>query len=173
MPTLTKFAMIRLRKELEKFATTSPDDQNGLALLSPEFRPTLGDEELTQWTVLMPGPDHSLYQDESFLLDIEFGNEYPWKPPKVRFRVDDEWKAPVHEHIYSNGMICMSLLAEASGRTGGGDWSPAMTAVALLLALQSMLSSATVKQQPVDNDIIVRSVVAYGSITWDYHDDKC
>jgi len=87
------------------------------------------------------------------------------------------WKAPVHEHVYSNGIICMSLLASGGGT--GGDWSPATTCLQLMLALQSMLSSSKAKQLPVDNDDFVERTGSKGErfdhkhARWDFHDDEC
>lgn len=52
--------------------------------------------------------------------------------------------APVHSHIYSNGHICLNILGE--------DWSPALTVKSVCLSILSMLSSATEKVRPQDND---------------------
>jgi len=176
---MTKFVLGRLRKELDRFAadTARGEHQGELQLISPDYNPTTTqDAELLHWEVLMLGPEKSIYKDESYLLNIEFTNNYPIDPPKVRFCVTEGWVAPVHEHVYRNGIICMSLLTKSSK---SGDWSPAMTAVNLLLALQSMLASATVKRRPEGHDGFV---TLYGehaerfndaTISWNFHDEKC
>ena len=174
-----RFAIARLRKELERFASETAADEGHsyLLLLSPEYIPTTTrDDDLTQWQVLLTGPESSLYKEETFLLDVQFPAAYPIDPPSVRFCVRDGRKAPVHEHVYSNGIICMSLLTKATKR---GDWSPVMTTASLLLSLVSMLSSAHVKRRPEGHDHFIQ---LYGKQAerweedkshWDFHDNRC
>lgn len=61
------------------------------------------------------------------------------KPPVVYFLKP----IPKHEHVYSNGDICLSLL--------GKDWQPTMTAQGIAVSILSMLSSAKEKKTPPDN----------------------
>ena len=154
------------------------ESQQYIRLLSPKnYSPTkTRDQDLMHWQVLLKGPEGSLYQGETYRLDIDFPSTYPIDPPSVRFRVRNRWSAPVHEHVYSNGIICLSLLAKATQR---GDWSPVMTTYGLLLSLLSMLSSAQVKRRPEGHDLFVQM---YGKraerwddnrSNWDFHDNKC
>ena len=55
---------------------------------------------------------------------------------------------PIHPHVYANGHICLSILAD--------DWSPALTILSVCVSLQSMLSSCSQKERPPDNDMYVR-----------------
>lgn len=197
----------RVRKEIAKFAAEG--DEDGLKLISPAFDDpkkdvaAAADDELLKWQVQLAAPESSVYAGEVYLLDVSLTAKYPFAPPVVRFRVDDgvddgngngnggngnggvSWKAPKHEHVYSNGVICMSLLSRDGshrngGNSGGGDWCPAMTVHKLLLAVQSMLSSASSQRLPDDDDQFVEE---YGpraekwknddDDVWDYHDGKC
>ena len=73
---------------------------------------------------------------------------------------------PVHEHIYSNGHICLDSLYSG--------WSPAMTAERLCLSIQSMISSATVKVKPEgDREYSTRHRGSSKDTRWVFHDDKC
>lgn len=62
-----------------------------------------------------------------------FNNNYPIESPEVIFVGD----VPVHEHIYSNGHICISILYD--------QWSPALTVSSVCLSILSMLSSSKQK----------------------------
>ena len=89
--------------------------------------------------------------------------EYPLRPPEVRFLRP----APVHEHIYSDGKICLNILY--------GDWTPEMDVQSMCLSLVSMLSSATKKSRPPDNNqtVVLTQGQQAGSMQWDFHDDNC
>jgi ubiquitin-conjugating enzyme E2 W len=67
--------------------------------------------------------------------------DYPSKPPSVYFLQP----TPRHEHVYTNGDICLNLL--------GRDWRPNMSASTLALSILSMLSSAKEKKIPQDNHV--------------------
>ena len=74
---------------------------------------------------------------------------------------------PIHEHIYSNGFICLSVLYDG--------WSPAMNASSICNSILSMISSATEKKKP-DNDLSTVSRVKGKSpkdLNWVFEDDKC
>lgn len=56
--------------------------------------------------------------------------------PEVVFVVNDQFKAPVHPHVYTNGHICASIL--------GNEWSPVLNVESVCMTLQSMLASCKV-----------------------------
>ena len=185
----------RLRKELERFVDCS---HHGFQLLSPNPS-KYTDSELQEWNVVMSGmslfdykciyfddlyaiksnsfnvcitllkgPKNSVYHGETYHIKAKFGDNYPMEPPAIVFTVDTNYKPPEHKHVYSNGLICMSLLAT--------DYSPALTLESLLVAIQSMLASATKKEKPRDDGLFVRM---YGynpdprKLKWDFHDEEC
>eukprot|EP00968_Pinguiococcus_pyrenoidosus_P021913 scaffold2952_cov312-Pinguiococcus_pyrenoidosus.AAC.28 len=43
------------------------------------------DENLFSWNVVMIGPEESPYEGGSFVVQIEFPADYPFKPPVVKF----------------------------------------------------------------------------------------
>ena len=91
------------------------------------------------WNISFVGAKSTIYEGEPYTLRIRFTNEYPMDSPEVVFITP----APVHPHIYSNGHICLNILAD--------DWSPALTAKSVVLSILSMMSSATEKVLPHDN----------------------
>jgi ubiquitin-conjugating enzyme E2 W len=119
------------------------------------------------WHVMLTFPQGSVYHGHRFQLQFKFGKDYPIESPEVIFVGSD---IPKHEHIYTNGHICMDILYD--------KWSPALTIGAVCISIHSMLSSATpdVVKRPYDNDAYVARCRATGQspkqTKWAFHDDK-
>jgi ubiquitin-conjugating enzyme E2 W len=110
----------------------------------------------------MEGPANTLSQGESFLLRFKFGMKYPFDSPEVTFVGES---IPLHQHIYSNGHICLSILTD--------DWSPALSVESVCLSIISMLASAKEKGRPQDDSLYVKTCSKNPKKTrWWYHDDK-
>ena len=114
------------------------------------------------WHVKIHGGNDTLYSTEIFVAQLTFDAQYPFEAPQVIF-VEN---VPMHEHVYSNGHICMSSLYD--------EWSPSLTAHSICLSLQSMLNSATAKKTPSDNASYVgRAPKDPRKSKWVFHDDTC
>ena len=76
-------------------------------------------------------------------------------------------KSPDHEHVYSNGFICLSILYDG--------WSAAMNVSTVCRSIISMLSSAKFKERPKnDQDLMVRAKgKSPKDFVWTYEDDNC
>ena len=121
------------------------------------------DEDKLIWHIMFEGPDETLYKGEVFTLQFRFTDEYPFDSPEVMF----VGTPPIHEHIYSCGYICLSTLDT--------DWTPALKTSGVCMSIISMLSSATVKQKP-PNDEQSSAYMKHRSpkeISWVFEDDKC
>ncbi|KAL1505065.1 hypothetical protein AB1Y20_008825 [Prymnesium parvum] len=120
-------------------------------------------EVITDWVVKITGAKGTVYEGEIYRIRVRFHPDYPTAPPEVTFMRP----APVHEHIYSDGKICLNILYS--------DWDPKMDVKSVCLSLLSMLSSAKKKSRPPDNDSTV--VMSQGQKTrnmqWEFHDDNC
>lgn len=77
-------------------------------------------------TLHVKGPDDSPYKGGVFSLSIVFPEEYPFKPPKVRF----ETKI-YHPNISSSGGICIDILKDS--------WTPALTISKVLLSVCALM----------------------------------
>lgn len=64
--------------------------------------------------LLINKQDNSPFAGGIFFLEILFPNDYPFKPPKVRFITKI-----YHPNINSHGNICLDIL--------NTQWSPALT----------------------------------------------
>ena len=78
------------------------------------------------WEGTIEGPEESPYEGGKFKLEIVFGGEYPFNPPKVKFLTN-----VYHPNINDKGEICMDILK--------GQWSPALTIDKILLSIQALL----------------------------------
>ncbi|KAI8888304.1 ubiquitin-conjugating enzyme [Backusella circina FSU 941] len=85
-------------------------------------------EELNHLICSIPGPKDSPYEKGTFLVDYQFSNEHPFKPPKVKFLTKI-----YHPNISSQtGAICLSTLRD--------EWSPSNWLRQVLLSIQTLLS---------------------------------
>jgi len=140
----------RVQKELRAFVASPPD---GCKL-------SVG-ANIRSWVVTLEGAEGTIYAGEKYKLKLVFPKDYPSKPPSVYFLKP----TPRHQHVYSNGDICLNLL--------GRDWRPTMTAQALVVSILSMLSSAKEKKIPQDNALHSDNAPGQQQEGWMYHDDKC
>jgi len=135
-----------------------------MKLDGPELGLEVEDAEcLTDWVIKMVGAPGTVYAGEIYRLRVRFHPDYPRKPPTMSFMRP----VPVHEHIYSDGRICLNILY--------GDWNPYMDVKSLSLSLLSMLSSAKKKSRPPDNDSTVIASLGKNSRTlnWQFDDLNC
>ena len=119
----------RIRKELEMIKNDPPSNCSA----GPD------DDNIYCWTATIIGPTETVYEGGIFFLTIEFPENYPYKPPKVRFITKI-----YHPNINSSGGICLDILKE--------NWSPALTVSKVLLSVCSLLSD------PNPDDPLVLSI---------------
>ncbi len=101
----------KLRKNPLHGIITSPDPNNVLL-----------------WHATMEGPPDTLFEGATFLLSLQFSEEYPRRPPVVKFL-----SQVFHPNVYTNGSICLDILENKK-------WNPVYDAGAILQSIQSLLS---------------------------------
>ncbi|KAG5192058.1 ubiquitin-conjugating enzyme/RWD-like protein [Tribonema minus] len=143
-------ANYRIQKELQEFMKNPPEG----------CQVSVG-KSLKVWIITITGAKGTIFEGEKFKLRVGFPENYPLKPPSVYFLQDPP--PPEHEHVYTNGDICLSLL--------GKDWTPNLTASALALSILSMLSSAKEKRRPADNFQNANRRPGQSQDSWIYHDN--
>eukprot|EP00483_Globobulimina_turgida_P004647 UN04656 len=84
-------------------------------------------DDFYRWQAMIMGPPNSPYENGIFLLDMNFPQDYPFKPPKVKFVTK-----VYHSNINDKGGICLDLLKD--------NWSPAIKISQLLLSIQSLFT---------------------------------
>jgi ubiquitin-conjugating enzyme E2 D/E len=95
---------------------------------SPPVNCSAGPEgdNLYEWRATIMGPSESPYQGGVFFLSVSFPENYPFKPPKIKFLTK-----VYHPNVNANGNICLDILKE--------NWSPALTISKVLLSICSLL----------------------------------
>ena len=71
------------------------------------------------WDAVIYGPADTPFEDGTFKLQIEFSEEYPNKPPKVKFI-----SSMFHPNVYSDGSLCLDILQNR--------WSPSYDVSSIL-----------------------------------------
>jgi len=96
--------------------------------------------DLTKLRGSFEGPPGSPYEGGTFVINIDIPNEYPFRPPVMKFATR-VW----HPNISSQtGAICLDTLGTA--------WSPVLNIKSALLSLQSLLSTPEPKD-PQDAEV--------------------
>jgi ubiquitin-conjugating enzyme E2 W len=141
----------RIQRELKELITSPP----------PNISVQVG-SNIRVWIITMIGANNTIYEGDVFKLRVSFPAQYPTVPPSVYFL---QGYVPLHEHVYTNGDICLSLL--------GKDWRPTMTAQSIAVSILSILSSAQAKSLPMDNSRHAGNKPGEYQKDWVYHDDNC
>ena len=71
------------------------------------------DRKYVFWNGTILGPTESPYSGGIFKLEIKFTEDYPFKPPKIRFLTKI-----LHPNINTHGSICLDILNK--------NWSPVL-----------------------------------------------
>ena len=96
-------------------------------------------KDFYNWEANIIGPSNSVYQGAIFHLTLNIPENYPFKPPKIRF------ETPIyHPNINKYGNICLDTLTT--------NWSPALTIIKVLLSISSLLTDPN-PDDPLDKVI--------------------
>lgn len=109
-------AQKRLMRDFKKITTDAPTGISAAPV----------DMNILSWQAVIFGPDESPWSGGTFNLLIDFSEEYPNKPPNVRFVTK-----MFHPNVYADGRICLDILKSA--------WSPIFDIGHILISIQSLL----------------------------------
>tara|TARA_Y200000002_G_C22647509_1_gene649805 strand:- start:873 stop:1322 length:450 start_codon:yes stop_codon:yes gene_type:complete len=108
----------RILKEMKELSL----DENSNITAGP-----IDENNLFKWSATIMGPKDSPYEGGVFVLNIDFPNNYPFKPPQITFKTKI-----FHPNISPSGSICLDILQT--------QWSPALTICKTLLSISSLLT---------------------------------
>lgn len=94
------------------------------------------------------GPINTPYQNGFYFFDIQFTNEYPFKPPIVKYQTR-YGIIRFNPNLYTCGKVCISILNTWSGP----QWTSCQTLRSVLLSLQSIFHENPLHNEPgYEND---------------------
>lgn len=96
-----------------------------LEMVREKFDAEPENDNLYHWRVVIVGLPNTPYDGGSFLIDIVFPPDYPFKHPTITFMTKI-----MHPNVNKHGAICLSVLDE---------WAPNYTMLNVLLAIVSFL----------------------------------
>jgi ubiquitin-conjugating enzyme E2 O len=124
----------RIQKEYKILSNALPD---GIYVRTWEHR-------LDLMRVLFIGPRQTPYELAPFIVDFQFGCNFPMKPPEAHFHSWTEGIGRVNPNLYEDGKICLSLLGTWPGDEGNEKWSATQSSV--LQILVSIMGLVLVKE---------------------------
>lgn len=113
-----------------KYIIAAPLDNNVLTWLGKSVKICFFHYNICEYLVpiaVIFGPDDTPWEGGTFKLLMEFTEEYPNKPPAVKFITK-----MFHPNIYADGKICLDILQN--------QWSPIYDIAGILTSIQSLLS---------------------------------
>ena len=95
---------------------------------SKEFIAVPNKDDIFTWSAILK------YKGTDYHLEMQLPDDYPFKPPRVRFLTPISCK-----YVEPDGRICLDILSRT--------WSPALTIEKVLLSILSLLEEATTRKQ--------------------------
>jgi ubiquitin-protein ligase len=116
---------------------------------------------------LIIGPKGTPYENGFYLFDINFPNDYPMEPPKVKMCTLDS-KIRFNPNLYTCGKVCLSIINTWSGP----GWTSCLTLNSVLLSIQSLLNEIPLRNEPGfekelidgDNSVKYNRIIEYYNI---------
>lgn len=87
----------------------------------------LSEENLFVWGATIFGPPETPWEGGVYSLRLTFNEQYPEKPPRVRFTAE-----MFHPNVYTDGTLCLDIIQD--------KWSPIYTVNTILTSIQSLLT---------------------------------
>jgi ubiquitin-conjugating enzyme E2 A len=85
-------------------------------------------DNLFVWNAIICGPEESIYESGAFQLQLLFPDDYPLKPPQVRFITK-----VFHPNVWwEDGLICVDILKDG--------WTPSYDVLAILHSIRLLLT---------------------------------
>lgn len=125
---MNRIVSTRILKEIQRGSTDCP----GISFKANE-------NNIREIEIIIAGPEKTPFEGGVFRLEMFLPEEYPMKPPKVRFLTKI-----YHPNIDKIGRICLDILKD--------KWSPALQINTVLLSIQALISNPNL-DDPLDEEV--------------------
>ncbi|EEQ35962.1 putative ubiquitin-conjugating enzyme E2 [Clavispora lusitaniae] len=88
-------------------------------------------DNVMSWNAVIIGPADTPFEDGTFRLVLQFDEQYPNKPPSVKFISE-----MFHPNVYASGELCLDILQNR--------WSPTYDVSSILTSIQSLLNDPNI-----------------------------
>lgn len=88
-------------------------------------------DNVMSWNAVIIGPADTPFEDGTFKLVLQFDEQYPNKPPTVKFISE-----MFHPNVYASGELCLDILQNR--------WSPTYDVSSILTSIQSLLNDPNI-----------------------------
>mgnify|MGYP003325361609 CR=1 FL=1 len=101
------------------------------------------DTDMFKGYAMIIGPDDTPYEGGYYFFKFMFSNEYPFKPPKVIYYMNDG-ATRFNPNLYKTGKVCVSILNTWKGET----WTSCQNIRSVLLTLVTLLNENPLTNEP-------------------------
>jgi ubiquitin-conjugating enzyme E2 O len=88
---------------------------------------------------LIIGPTDTPYEHAPFVVDLQFGPDFPRVPPIAHFHSWTGGLGRINPNLYEEGKICLSLLNTWPGQSEGESWSEKASILQVLISLMGLV----------------------------------
>ncbi|KAH3765858.1 rac gtpase [Pelomyxa schiedti] len=111
-------AVLRLASDYASILREPPDGASAKPL---------SDDNMFNWNATIFGPPDSVWEGGIFQLRMAFPEQYPERPPKIRFTSE-----MFHPNVFPDGTLCLDIIQD--------KWSPIYSVSTILTSIQSLLT---------------------------------
>ncbi|KAL9995965.1 putative ubiquitin-conjugating enzyme E2, ubiquitin-conjugating enzyme/RWD [Helianthus debilis subsp. tardiflorus] len=112
---------------LKRYIAVRTDGSNGKSMSGETAVSAFPEEDnIFFWKGTISGSKDTVFEGTEYKLSLSFPNDYPFKPPKVKFET-----ACFHPNVDVFGNICLDILQD--------KWSAAYDVRSILISIQSLL----------------------------------
>jgi ubiquitin-protein ligase len=143
---LTSAATKRVMIEIKKF-------NEYIEKYNHSMRIQIFNEDISNLQAILIGSEGIPYFGGTFILDINYPEQYPMTPPNIKITNTNMQKTRWGPNFYADGKICLSII----GTWSGPSWTPSLTLDLLLQTILSMLNEDPYHNEPgyekhIEND---------------------